>query len=284
MRARAGLLALVTVLAGCGAISTPVAPSSAASAVVWSPDPAASVGAAAPLVAGAPEAVVERRPLAPPAQPSVGVRLAAALVEDPCTDRELPAPPAHDVALTVLDRSYALPPTYEPADLVPAANAGLTGGSGTKLVRAVVIDDLAAMRQAWEAAGLSVAVSSAYRSYATQASTFDSWAARLEAEAALLRSARPGHSEHQLGTAIDVTSPGWDGRFGDWAVETAEGRWMADGAWRYGFVMSYPAGAQPQTCFGYEPWHYRWIGRAVAAEHRESGLPLRVFLERYVGD
>ena len=97
-----------------------------------------------------------------------------------------------------------------------------------------------------------------------------------------MRSARPGHSEHQLGTALDLTSPGWNGRFGNWATETAEGRWLADNAWRHGFVMSYPLGSQDVTCFSYEPWHYRWIGRDAAAEHQASGLYLRSFLERYV--
>jgi D-alanyl-D-alanine carboxypeptidase len=45
--------------------------------------------------------------------------------------------------------------------------------------------------------------------------------------------------------------------------------------------MSYPPDSQPATCFAYEPWHYRWIGRDAAAEQRTSGLDLRHFLERY---
>ena len=106
----------------------------------------------------------------------------------------------------------------------------------------------------------------------------------LTPEQALRTSARAGHSEHQLGTSIDVTSEGgaapWE--YGDWAT-TPAGAWMADNAWRYGFVMSYPAGSQVETCFGYEPWHYRWIGRDAAAAHRQSGLQLRQFLERHVG-
>jgi D-alanyl-D-alanine carboxypeptidase len=221
--------------------------------------------------------------LARPAEPPIPVRYDAALLADHCVDRDVPAPPSTDVALTVLDRSYALAAGYAPSDLVPASSAGLTGSSGTKLVRSVIVGDLAAMAAAWREAGLSVIVESAYRSYANQAATFESWVARLGYAGALVRSARAGHSEHQLGTAIDVTSPGWSGRFGDWAVESPEGAWMAENGWRYGFVMSYPAGSQDETCFGYEPWHYRWIGREAAAEHRSSGLPLRQFLERHVG-
>ena len=221
-------------------------------------------------------------PLPRPAQPDIAAGFAPSLLPDPCVDRDLAAPLAADGILTVLDRSYALPSDQVPPDLVPASDAGLAGSSGSKLVRAVLIDDLAAMRAAWEAEGMVIEVESGYRSYAEQAATFDGWATRIGREGALLRSARPGHSEHQLGTAIDVISPGWSGRFGDWAVEAAEGAWMAEHAWEHGFVMSYPADGLEATCYGYEPWHYRWIGREAAAEHRTSGLHLRTFLERRV--
>ncbi|MGH2385971.1 MAG: M15 family metallopeptidase, partial [Candidatus Limnocylindria bacterium] len=200
-----------------------------------------------------------------------------------CVDRDLPAPPVDDLVLVVLDRTYALPAEYVPGDLVPATTAGLTGASGTKLVRAALVDDLEAMADAWESAGLSISIDSAYRSHASQAATFATWVARLGPAEAMERTARPGHSEHQLGTALDLTSPGWSGRFGDWAVDSAEGAWMAEHGWEHGFVLSYPAGGRDDTCFSYEPWHYRWIGREAAATHRESGLDLRLFLERYVG-
>jgi zinc D-Ala-D-Ala carboxypeptidase len=233
---------------------------------------------------GGPELVHHLAPLARPVQPVISARYVTGLASDPCVDRDLVTPWLSDPALAVLDRTYALPPDFAPHDLVPASAAGLSGTAGTKLVRSIVVDDLAALRSAWRAAGLSVVVDSAYRSYATQGATFESWASRLGYAEALVRSARPGHSEHQLGTAIDVSSPGWGGRFGDWAAQTAEGTWMASNAWRYGFVMSYPSGAQGQTCFSYEPWHYRWVGREAAAAQRESGLTLREFLERRLDD
>ena len=273
-----GWIAATALLVACSATGV-----SAPSASQTAPPPvAAPISTPRPMEPG-PERVVQRVALARPAEPPIAVRYDAALLADHCADRDVPAPPATDVALTVLDRSYALPASYAPTDLVPASSAGLTGSSGTKLVRSVVVDDLAAMAAAWREAGLSMIIESAYRSYANQAATFDSWESRLGYAAALVRSARPGHSEHQLGTAIDVTSPGWGGRFGDWAVESLEGAWMAENAWRYGFVMSYPAGSEAETCFSYEPWHYRWIGREAAAGHRSSGLHLRQFLERHVG-
>ncbi len=260
---------------------------SAASAPISAlPYPATAVPlpteAPGPLLDQAPERIVGSASLARPAPPEMAAAYRPDLVPDHCADRDLPAPPVVDEALAVLDRSYALPAGYAPADLVAASEAGLTGVSGTKLVRAVVVDDLADMAEAWTAAGLTIEIESAYRSYASQAATFQSWAARIGHEEALSRTARPGHSEHQLGTALDLTSPGWSGRFGDWAVESEEGAWMAANGWRYGFVMSYPPSSQEGTCFSYEPWHYRWIGRERAAEHRDSGLDLRRFLERYV--
>lgn len=264
-------------VSACLAGSAPISalPSSAAPTAM-------PMEAPGPQLDRAPERIVGGASLARPAPPEMAAAYRPDLVADHCADRDLAAPSVVDEALAVLDRSYALPAGYAPADLVPASEAGLTGVSGTKLVRAVIVDDLADMAVAWTAAGLTIEIESAYRSYASQAATFESWAARIGHDEALSRTARPGHSEHQLGTALDLTSPGWSGRFGDWAVESEEGAWMAANGWQYGFVMSYPPSSQEGTCFSYEPWHYRWIGREPAAEHRDSGLDLRRFLERYV--
>ncbi|HEX7224264.1 MAG TPA: M15 family metallopeptidase [Candidatus Limnocylindria bacterium] len=244
------------------------------------PGSAPASGAASPSLG--PEAVVPGPPLARPVQPSNTARFETTLVDDHCVDRDLPAVPATDIVLTVLDRSYGLPSDYAPDDLVPASAAGFSGVSGNRLISARILDDLSAMHAAMTDAGLTILLDSAYRSYATQVTTFDRWVAQLGTAEALARSARPGHSEHQLGTALDITSPGWGGRFGDWAADSPEGAWLVEHAWEYGFVMSYPWDSQPDTCFSYEPWHYRWIGRDAAAEQRSSGLFLRQFLERFV--
>ncbi len=275
--AHAFLAAAFVLLAGCA--TADVSPASTASAA--SPATSSPADAELPAAAG-PERIVAGPVPVRPAQPAMAASFRADLVADHCVDRDVPAPSAVDASLVILDRTYALAPGAVPPDLVAASAAGLTGSSGTKLVRQVLIDDLAAMAAAWRQAGINVIIESAYRSYASQSATFNSWVARLGYGAALARSARPGHSEHQLGTALDLTSPGWGGRFGDWAAESPEGAWMAAHGWEYGFVMSYPAGSQDLTCFSYEPWHYRWIGRAAAAEQRASGLHPRQFLERYV--
>ena len=178
---------------------------------------------------------------------------------------------------TLLDTLYALPESYAPEDLVPLGDAGV--GTPEMRVRAVVVADLRALLGAAEAAGVALEVQSAYRSYRYQESTFAYWIEQDGIEAALKTSARPGHSEHQLGTALDFRSadgpPAWD--LADWR-ETPEGAWLAENASSFGFVMSYPAGREAVTCYSYEPWHYRYIGRDAAAAVIDSGLTLRAWL------
>jgi D-alanyl-D-alanine carboxypeptidase len=145
-----------------------------------------------------------------------------------------------------------------------------------------VIDDLAAMTKAAAAAGTPIAVQSAYRSYATQVTTFQYWVNLDGYARALLYSARPGHSEHQLGVAIDFKSaaggPPWSGS--DWALSPA-GSWMKANAWQYGFILSYPKGERSKTCYDYEAWHYRYVGREEAAAIHASGLTTREYLWRH---
>jgi zinc D-Ala-D-Ala carboxypeptidase len=176
---------------------------------------------------------------------------------------------------TVLDTTYKLPSSYAPRDLRLTSLAGLNGGNK---VRALVIRDLKAMARAARAAGARLAVQSAYRSYSTQAATFTYWISVL-GYGALATSARAGHSEHQLGTAVDFRS--WSGsapwNYKDWGTSKA-GKWLKNNAWKYGFVMSYPKGKAGVTCYDYEPWHVRYVGRPVAAKVRASGLTLREYL------
>lgn len=176
-------------------------------------------------------------------------------------------------AITLLDPTYMLPSSYVPPDLVSTESAGLNGGYS---VRAIIRTDLAAMASAARAAGAPLQVVSAYRSYAAQAATFQHWVEVGGYEQALLTSARAGHSEHQLGTTLDFTSvggrPPWE--YADWGT-TAAGAWMASNAWKYGFVMTYPRGETPTSCYSYEPWHYRYVGKPIAAALHGTGINLR---------
>ncbi len=173
---------------------------------------------------------------------------------------------------TLLDTIYTLPKSYAPGDLV---STGLSGGG---LVRGIVSVDLKAMVGAASAARARLANVSAYRSYTTQISTFAYWVSVGGMAAALKTSARAGHSEHQLGTVIDFSTYGGGSPFkGDWATTTA-GAWMQVNAWQYGWVMSYPKGKTSVTCYAYEPWHYRYVGRIEAKAIHDSGLTTREWI------
>lgn len=179
---------------------------------------------------------------------------------------------------SLLDYTFRLPSSYVPRDLRSTADAGLNGGHS---VGQRVLSDLRAMAGAARNAGARLAVQSAYRSYTAQQATFESWVRKLGYATALKESARAGHSEHQLGTVIDFKSYGgaqpWD--LDDWGT-TKAGAWMRTNAWKYGFVLSYPKGRTSVTCYIYEPWHFRYVGRDRAVEIRASGLTLREFLWR----
>jgi D-alanyl-D-alanine carboxypeptidase len=180
-----------------------------------------------------------------------------------------------DWSITLVDTILRLPRTYVPPDLVSVSQAGIAGHGK---VRAIVIDDLTAMAEAAAAAGNAIAVESAYRSYDDQVATFNHWVATSGYAAALTFSARPGHSEHQLGLAIDFRSdPGGSPFTGSWG-QTPAGKWMRLHAWEFGFIRSYPPNDKAVTCYASEAWHYRYVGRDLAAAIHASGLTTRQYL------
>jgi D-alanyl-D-alanine carboxypeptidase len=183
-------------------------------------------------------------------------------------DRLTPHRGPDDWARTLLDQEYALADDDVPRDLVALADHGVPG---TGSLRAFVIDDLAAMAVDARNAGFAFRVGSAYRSHAHQVKTFASLEAALGRDEALRTAARPGHSEHQLGTTIDIVG-------GE--------AWLAGNAWRYGFVVSYPPEHSPDsTCYKPEPWHLRYLGRDTARAVAGSGLSVRAWLwSRQTGD
>ena len=136
----------------------------------------------------------------------------------------------------------------------------------------VVVDKLRPLEPidaAAAAAGLHISVESAYRSYDYQQGLFSNSVARFGQDGAEHRSARPGFSEHQTGLAADVGGGGCD--IESCFATTAEGRWVAADAYRFGFVVRYPDGAQPITGYKYEPWHVRYVGVELATELHDTG-------------
>lgn len=163
----------------------------------------------------------------------------------------------------LVDKEHALAADYAPADLVDLDEVdGLTLRNTGLSLRRVIIAPLLDMVDAAGIEGIDLELSSTYRSYDYQRQVYQRWVNDLGQEQADRVSAQPGHSQHQLGTAID---------FGCicLAFETQPaGRWLLRHAWRYGFSISYPTGYSDVTGYDYEPWHYRFIGIAASTlEH-----------------
>jgi D-alanyl-D-alanine carboxypeptidase len=177
-----------------------------------------------------------------------------------------------DWRTTLVDWNLSVGRGYKPPDLVSISSAGLTGGGQ---IREVAFDDLKAMAAAARKNGTPLGNVSAYRSYRTQKALFNSYVDGYGFKRAITFSARPGHSEHQLGLVIDFADAGRS----DFVSEQAgAGKWLAKNAWKYGWLMSYPKGKSDAVCYSYEPWHYRYFGRDLAKEIHDSGLTTREYL------
>ena len=96
-------------------------------------------------------------------------------------------------------------------------------------------------------------------------------------EAALLRVAEPGTSEHQLGLALDIVDVSYQ-QLDTEQENTPVQQWLMKNSWKYGFVLRYPTDKSDITGIIYEPWHYRYVGKEAAAEMYENKLCLEEYL------
>ena len=128
--------------------------------------------------------------------------------------------------------------------------------------------------------GLSVVLSSGYRSYATQTYLFNRKAAEYGEAVAQTIVARPGTSEHQTGLCCDITDRYYELK--DASLENTEMyKWMSEHCDEYGFIVRFPKGKEDITGIIYEPWHFRYVGKEAASYIMEHDLTLEEFLELY---
>lgn len=170
----------------------------------------------------------------------------------------------------VVNKLNALDPIdYWPEPQARAEGVERTSGGHMRADVAAALSQLAAAARD-EGAG-EIGVNSGFRSYDFQVSTYRNYVGQLGQRNADLTSARPGHSEHQTGLAVDVVA--CDGGCG--AIEqfggTAQSDWVAANAHRFGFIIRYPDGYTDTTGYEYEPWHLRYIGPELAALYADGG-------------
>ena len=190
----------------------------------------------------------------------LGRRLLAQSAADGAFFADLAACLAGDRHLRELvDKQHPLPAGYAPSDLVTLAGCSfLVNRAGMSLRRAAAAA-LEEMAAAARADGVTLVVSSAYRSYDYQAEVYGRVVREMGQEAADRESARPGHSQHQSGLVADFSS------IDDTFAQTAAGRWMTANASRFGWSLSYPAGYEEVTGYRWESWHFRYVGKDLAA-------------------
>ena len=187
-----------------------------------------------------------------------------------------PAATCDDLGVLV-DRSHSLPPDYVPKDLVPLRDYGVAT-LGSEVLRPEAAEHLGRLVQDAAADAEKLVVASAYRSYEEQRHSHERLTGVLGADARRL-SATPGHSQHQLGTAVDFTNAAAGYKLGVPFARTNAYWWLGQHAWEYGFVLAYPRGEVERTGYRWEPWHYRYVGVRDAKRIEDSGQSLQEFLE-----
>jgi zinc D-Ala-D-Ala carboxypeptidase len=175
-----------------------------------------------------------------------------------------------------VDKEKALPPGFSPSDLVTLEGTDLSVNRAGHRLRRAALAALQAMDAAARADGVTLLVSSSYRSFAYQVEVWDR-SVKAEGEAETAASvARPGHSQHQLGTAVDF------GSITDAFAETKASRWLAANAHRFGYSLSFPRGLSAVTGYKWESWHYRYIGVAAAKLETEYFGGVQHYLLRFL--
>lgn len=157
--------------------------------------------------------------------------------------------------ILIANKTYSLPSNYYPGGLLSSCSAAFKQ-----------------MQNAAAAEGLDIYVSSGFRSYSSQESIYNRYCSYDGQAAADRYSARPGHSEHQTGLAIDLNTIEYS------FADTPEGQWVAANCWKYGFILRYPENKEAQTGYRYEPWHIRYLGVDTATAVYNSGLCLEEYL------
>lgn len=158
--------------------------------------------------------------------------------------------------ILIANKTYSLPSSYAPNGLLTECSSAFNQ-----------------MKKDAAAKGLNLYISSGYRSYSSQSSIYNRYVSRDGRKLADTYSARPGHSEHQTGLAIDLNT------ITQSFANTAECKWVAENCHKYGFIIRYPKGKTHITGYYYEPWHLRYVGVEKATKIYNSGL----CLEEYYG-
>ncbi len=181
----------------------------------------------------------------------------------------------YDNPLVLVNKYNKLPSKYEASDLVTLTSKY---SSSSQKMKKVAAEAMMQMIDAAKSDGLSMKVISGYRTESLQNTLFTNSTKRNGLEHALIYSAKPGHSEHQTGFAADINS------VQESFKNTNEYTWLIDNSYKYGFIERYPSGKEFITGYGYEPWHYRYIGVEDATKVHEAEITFEEYYVLYLRD
>ena len=174
------------------------------------------------------------------------------------TDRDL---------LRKYSKVYFLNENYVPLSLKTIDAKYRSSGATNIQILADVWPKLENLFEDAEDDGLSLLALSAYRSYATQTALKSAYTVTYGSGANTF-SADQGYSEHQLGTTVDFTTGNTGGALNGFD-KTPEYTWLQENAYKYGFVISYPAG---NAYYKFEPWHWRYVGEELAEKLHDDNM------------
>lgn len=173
----------------------------------------------------------------------------------------------------IANKHSPLPISYEPSDLtVLQVPLRLNASEMQMKIRKVAATDLTQLFTDAKSSGLQLQFGSGYRSAAYQKVLYDGYVSSMGKAEADRSSARPGHSEHQTGLTLDFTRIDAKCHLETCFADTNEGKWLAENAYKYGFILRYTSDKEQVTGYMFEPWHYRYVGRELAAEMHTTGV------------
>lgn len=178
------------------------------------------------------------------------------------------------------DPENHLDPSYKAEDLEPIKYYAADRNKYTRFMRAEAAEAFHRLVETAAEEGIDIVMTTANRSYEFQQILWDNYVAQKGEEEANKTSARPGESEHQTGLAVDLSTSEIDYRNSSDFADTAAGRWVAENAHKFGFILRFPEDKTDITGYSYEPWHIRYVGLTAAADIYEENLTLEEYLEQ----
>lgn len=181
-----------------------------------------------------------------------------------------------DIYLVLVNKEYKLPENYVPSKLELISNEFANENKYLREEAKIAFETLS--KEA-KNLGYRVVAVSTYRDYEYQDKLYNMYVQEKGIDYADKCSARPGHSEHQTGLAVDVEGSNRDY---DEFENSKEFVWMKENAYKYGFILRYPKGKEKITGFKYEPWHYRYVGLDTAKTIHDENLTLEEYYDKYI--